>query len=116
MNESCYQVFLRVGNHPNGCRGCNAGNALRKSEGNEMTYKGSNWTRGVLGNIPDLNPLIDCSDCGESYGWQDYWHERYVEAEDKNAHEDEFVCDSCEKERKNHERRRNNNLQLTAYL
>jgi len=78
-----------------------------------MTYKGSNWTRGELGNVPDPNPLIDCSECGVPYAWQDYWYERYVEAEDKNAYEDEFVCDSCEEQKKRHERRRKVNQQLT---
>lgn len=27
-----------------------------------MTYKDSNWTRGELGNVPDRNPTIECSD------------------------------------------------------
>jgi len=81
-----------------------------------MTYKGSNWTRGELGNVPDPNPLIDCSECGESHGWQDYWYERYVEAEDKNAHEDEFVCDSCNEEREKLEQKKMNNQNLSAYL
>lgn len=74
-----------------------------------MTYKGSNWTRGELGHVPDENPVIECKDCGESFGWRDYWKERI------NRPEDPFLCDSCLNERVRRQRREENNQEITRW-
>jgi len=60
-----------------------------------MTYKGSNWTRGELGNVPDQNPFVPCFDCGTDFKWQDYWKVRYVDGLDFNLHETALLCDDC---------------------
>lgn len=45
---------------------------------------------------PDPNPNIECAgDCGESYPFKDYWQPRYVEPDDVDAHEAEWLCDDC---------------------
>jgi hypothetical protein len=38
-----------------------------------MTYKGSNWTRGELGNVPDPDPTIRCDEptCDAATNTQD---------------------------------------------
>jgi hypothetical protein len=45
--------------------------------------------------IPDQNPDVPCYDCGNSFGWEDYWIERYVDGVDFNLHEIVFLCDHC---------------------
>lgn len=60
-----------------------------------MTYFGTNWTRGELGNVPDENPFIECPDCEKSYTWQGYWKPRYVDGKDWNPGNVEWLCDEC---------------------
>lgn len=83
-----------------------------------MTYKGSNWTRGELGNVPDPNPSIPCQMCEESYAYQDYWKERYVDVENGNPHQDTWVCDECHERARDwleRQKRKRSNQQLTAF-
>ncbi|ELZ96212.1 hypothetical protein [Haloferax sulfurifontis] len=82
-----------------------------------MTYKGSNWTRGELGNVPDENPRIDCADCGESFAWRDYWKPRVVEGdrvEDPRTDEP-WRCDDCHERHERLTRRRENNQTLETF-
>lgn len=81
-------------------------------------YKGTGWTRGDLGNVPDPNPFIDCHDCGESYKWQDYWKPRVVEGDrvdEPNDPDEPWRCDSCHERHERETRRRKNNASLSAY-
>lgn len=80
-----------------------------------MTYKGSNWTRGELGNVPDENPRIDCADCGESFAWRDYWKPRYVEPDDVDPRTATFRCDDCKERHERQKRRRENNQTLETF-
>lgn len=83
-----------------------------------MTYKGTGWTRGDLGNVPDRNPHIDCHECGDSYKWQDYWKPRYVEGRDWNPASVHWLCDGClmaaREDYEEHKRRREHK-QLTEF-
>lgn len=80
-----------------------------------MTYKGSNWTRGELGNAPDENPSIDCVDCGEPFGWRDYWKPRVVDRDDVDPRTATFRCDDCKRRHERQTRRRENNQDLAAF-
>lgn len=45
---------------------------------------------------PDPNPNIPCAgDCGDEYPFQDYWEPRYVEPDDADPMEDDWLCDDC---------------------
>jgi len=44
-----------------------------------MTYKGSNWTRGDLGAVPEQPDTVACPVCGETYDVAEYWRPRYIE-------------------------------------
>jgi len=80
-----------------------------------MTYKGSNWTRGELGNVPDENPSVDCADCGESFNWRDYWKPRYVEPDDVDPRTATLRCDECRERHERLTRRRENNQTLEKF-
>lgn len=61
---------------------------------------------------PDPNPYIPCAgDCGDRYKFEEYWKPRYVEPEDANPHEDEWLCDNC----LTLKQRRENNQDLEAF-
>lgn len=44
---------------------------------------------------PDPNPYIPCAGCGDRYKFEDYWQPRYVEPDDVDPHEAEWLCDEC---------------------
>jgi len=79
-----------------------------------VTYKGSNWTRGELGNVPDRNPSVDCADCGEGFDWRDYWKPRVVDGDRvENPNSDEpWRCDDCHEYHERQTRRHENNRTL----
>jgi len=85
-----------------------------------VTYKGSNWTRGELGNVPDPNPSIDCADCDESFDFRDYWKPRVIEGdrvENPNDPDGEpWRCDDCHERHERLTRRREKNQELTAFI
>jgi hypothetical protein len=68
-------------------------------------------TDELQGAVPDPNPVIDCSDCGEGYHFADYWEERYVEPDDVNEYEETWQCDGC----KELQRRREENQEITTF-
>lgn len=82
-----------------------------------MTYKGTGWTRGDLGNVPDRNPFISCAECGESFKWQGYWEPRIVDGDRVDApHSDEpWLCDDCHERQARLTRRRENNQKITEW-
>jgi len=43
----------------------------------------------------DRNPSIDCDECDQSYYYQDYWQERYVEGKGWDPHKVHWLCDDC---------------------
>jgi len=57
----------------------------------------------------DHNPSMDCTSCGDSFNWRDYWSDRI------DSPEDEFVCDQCRGERERLRRREENNQQITEF-
>jgi len=38
---------------------------------------------------------IQCPECGESYNFEDYWNERYVEGKDWDARGVYWICGDC---------------------
>jgi len=83
-----------------------------------MTYKGSNWTRGELGNVPDENPSVPCADCGKSFRWRDYWKPRVVDGdrvEEPNDPDEPWRCDDCHDRYERRTRRRQNNQRITEW-
>lgn len=38
---------------------------------------------------------MDCHKCGDSYNYQDYWEDRYVDGYDWNPAEVYWLCDEC---------------------
>jgi RNase P subunit RPR2 len=58
-------------------------------------YKGTGWTRGDLGNVPDPNPNVACHECGAEHRYKDYWKQRYVENRDWNPAAVYWLCDEC---------------------
>lgn len=58
---------------------------------------------------PDPNPTIPCAECGEKQPFKDYWEPRYVEPDDIDPHESEWLCDDC----KTIQRRKAENHRLT---
>ena len=82
-----------------------------------MTYKGSNWTRGELGNVPDPNPYVPCASCEQQFKWRDYWQSRVLDGDrvdDPNSDEP-WRCDECHERHERLTRRRENNLELTEW-
>jgi len=83
-----------------------------------MTYKGTNWTRGELGHDRIRDPSLPCMDCGEKYGYLNYWVPRYVDDRDWHPREVAWICDDCleraEEEYRIHKRERNH-AQLTEW-
>lgn len=51
--------------------------------------------RNDMQEPPHRNPLIACADCGERYGYEEYWKERFVDPDDVNHHEATWRCDGC---------------------
>jgi hypothetical protein len=60
-----------------------------------MSYKGTGWTRGDLGIVPDRNPSIACHECGSEHRYQEYWKPRYVDGMDWNPADVCWLCDAC---------------------
>jgi hypothetical protein len=60
-----------------------------------MTYKGSNWTRGDLGAVPEQDPNVACPACGRTYDFEDYWKPRYVDADGPTPPTSDWECDEC---------------------
>jgi len=60
-----------------------------------MTYKGSNWTRGDLGAVPEQPDTIACPVCGETYDFAEYWRPRYIEGDGTAPPTSEWECDEC---------------------
>jgi uncharacterized protein YlaI len=58
-----------------------------------MTYKGSNWTRGELGNVPDRNPTVHCAEetCDRSEQAKDLTDDWQLE----NDPEIPVLCPEC---------------------
>jgi len=84
-----------------------------------MTYKGTNWARGDLGHDIERNPLMDCDQCGQSYRYQDYWHDRYVKGQSWNPNKVKWICDECiEQAKAEYElhKKRENHAQLTEWV
>lgn len=61
---------------------------------------------------PDPNPAIPCADCGDRFAFLEYWQPRYVEPDDADPVEDEWLCDGC----KQFQERRESNQDLREYL
>jgi len=76
-----------------------------------MTFRGSNWTRGDLGAVPEQVELIACADCGDEFDFEGYWVPRYLAGGDRTDDIREWYCDDCA-DRSRHERL---NQQLTEY-
>jgi len=60
-----------------------------------MTFRGSNWTRGELGAVPEQDEYIACADCGDEYHFQDYWVPRYLSGSNHTDDIREWYCDEC---------------------
>lgn len=81
-------------------------------------YKGTGWTRGDLGNVPDRDPLLACHECETEHRYQDYWKPRYVKDRDWNPADMYWLCDACLNEmyrEYDRARRRRSNAQLTEF-
>jgi len=50
-----------------------------------------NERRGAI----DRNPSIDCPECGESYGYKEYWMPRYVDGVECHPRQLRWICDDC---------------------
>jgi hypothetical protein len=73
--------------------------------------------RGGDAQPVDRNPSIDCADCGEPFGWRDYWKPRVVEGErvDEPNSDEPWRCDDCHERHERLKRREENNQPLTAF-
>jgi hypothetical protein len=78
-----------------------------------MTYKGSNWTRGELGNVPDTNPTLACDGpCGRSWSFKDYWDGRWQLGDPATA---TMLCDECLSEAIDYHDRKTKNKEITEW-
>jgi len=84
-----------------------------------MTYKDSPLTRGELGNVPDKNPIIECSDdrCDHTVRAQEGMADEWLLEADPDI---PVLCPDCAEETPTHrltptDTRREQNRSLTAF-
>lgn len=83
-----------------------------------MTYKGTGWTRGDLGNVPDRNPWIECNGCDRRERYQSLKDDDWEDWQKPSDPDVPLLCPECKDGSvgvKSVEERRKSNRSITEW-